>query len=178
MAGLNDKAREILDGLLSNGFPGYPSPAQIYLPCAEEEKPLSERPHSDSSKASAPGSEVVLLVEDETGVRELAREYLQMNGYKVIEAPDGATALSIYRQHQKEIDLVVADMVMPCMSGPELFERMKEINPGVRVIVSSGYSQDQEGRRMLRHGCLGYLQKPYNLESLDHLVRNVLDSGL
>lgn len=55
---------------------------------------------------------------------------------------------------------------------------MKEINPEVRVIVSSGYSHDQEGQRMLRHGCLGYLQKPYNIESLNHLVRSVLDSGL
>ena len=55
---------------------------------------------------------------------------------------------------------------------------MKDINPAVRVIVSSGYSHDQEGQRMLRHGCLGYLQKPYNIESLNHLVRSVLDSGL
>ena len=69
-------------------------------------------------------------------------------------------------------------MVMPRMSGPELFSRIKEINPSVRVVVSSGYSHDQEGKRMLRHGCLGYLQKPYNIESLNHLVRTVLDSGL
>jgi DNA-binding NarL/FixJ family response regulator len=55
---------------------------------------------------------------------------------------------------------------------------MKEINPAVRVIVSSDYSHDQEGQRILRHSCLGYLQKPYNIESLNHLVRPVLDSGL
>jgi len=91
---------------------------------------------------------------------------------------DGATALSTFRQRQEEIDLVIADMMMPCIGGPELFARMKEIDPGVRVIVSSGYSHDQEGRWMLRHGCLGYLQKPCNMESLNQLVRNVLDSGL
>jgi len=108
----------------------------------------------------------------------MAQLGLESKGYTVLTATDGATALSTFRQRQEEIDLVIADMVMPCISGPELFARMKEINPGVRVIVSSGYSHDQEGRRMLRHGCLGYLQKPYNMESLNQLVRSVLDSGL
>jgi two-component system cell cycle sensor histidine kinase/response regulator CckA len=56
--------------------------------------------------------------------------------------------------------------------------RAREINPDVRVIVSSGYSHDQEGERMLRHGCLGYLQKPYDIETLNEIVRSVLDSGL
>jgi two-component system, cell cycle sensor histidine kinase and response regulator CckA len=69
-------------------------------------------------------------------------------------------------------------MAMPRMSGPELFARMKEINPGVRVIVSSGYSHDQEGQRMLQHGCLGFLQKPYNVDQLCQHIRSVLDSGL
>ena len=86
--------------------------------------------------------------------------------------------MAIYREHWSEIDIVVADMAMPHMSGPELFARIKELNPGVRVIVSSGYSHDQEGQRMLRHGCLGFLQKPYNIDSLNQLVRSVLDSGL
>ena len=103
---------------------------------------------------------------------------LESKGYTVLAAADGAVATSIYREHWREIDIVIADMVMPHMSGPELFAQVKEINPGVRVIVSSGYSHDQEGQRMLRHGCLGYLQKPYNIESLNQLVRSVLDSGL
>jgi DNA-binding NtrC family response regulator len=103
---------------------------------------------------------------------------LESKGYTVLTAPDGATALSTFRERQDDIDLVIADMVMPRISGPELFASMKEINPDVRVIVSSGYSHDQEGKRMLQHGCLGYLQKPYNIESLNELVRSVLDSGL
>jgi len=69
-------------------------------------------------------------------------------------------------------------MVMPRMSGPELFEGMKQINADVRVIVSSGYSHDQEGQRMLQHGCLGFLQKPYDAEALCQAIRSVLDSGL
>lgn len=124
------------------------------------------------------GHECILLAEDEDVIRDMAQLGLQSKGYTVLTAPDGATALSTFRERQQEIDLVIADMVMPCIGGPELFARMKEIDPGVRVIVSSGYSHDQEGRRMLRHGCLGYLQKPYNMDSLNQLVRTVLDSGL
>jgi CheY-like chemotaxis protein len=79
----------------------------------------------------------------------MAQLGLESKGYTVLAAPDGAAGLSLYRQHSDEIEIVVIDMVMPHMSGPELFAALKEINPGVRVIVSSGYSQDQEGQRML-----------------------------
>jgi DNA-binding NtrC family response regulator len=103
---------------------------------------------------------------------------LEAKGYRVLTAPDGASALSRYREDWKKIDLVVADMVMPRMSGPELFAHMKEVNPNVRLIVSTGYSHDQEGQCMLQHGCLGYLQKPYNADTLNQTVRSVLDSGL
>jgi CheY-like chemotaxis protein len=119
-----------------------------------------------------------LLAEGKEVIREMAQIGLEAKGYRVLSAPDGASALSMYRGRQKDIDLVIADMVMPRMSGSELFAHMKEINPAVRVIVSSDYSHDQEGQRILRHSCLGYLQKPYNIESLNHLVRPVLDSGL
>jgi signal transduction histidine kinase len=144
-------------------------------------------PASKKSLAAAPaplratvrgGHECILLAEDEDVIREMAQIGLESKGYKVLCSGDGASALSTYRERQDEIDLVIADMVMPRISGPELFASMKEINPDVRVIVSSGYSHDQEGKRMLQHGCLGYLQKPYNIESLNELVRSVLDSGL
>jgi CheY-like chemotaxis protein len=108
----------------------------------------------------------------------MAQLGLEAKGYKVVAQPDGARALAYYREHWEDIDLVVADMAMPQMGGPELFAGMKEINPGVRVIVSSGYSHDQEGERMLRHGCLGFLQKPYDVDQLTSAIRSVLDSGL
>ncbi|HUJ08578.1 MAG TPA: response regulator [Verrucomicrobiae bacterium] len=144
--------------------------------------PASDKMPTVMTAAASPivrgGHECILLAEDEEVIREMAQIGLESKGYKVLTAADGAAAASLYREHSEEIDLVVADMVMPCMSGPELFARLKEVNPGVRVIVSSGYSHDQEGQRMLRHGCLGYLQKPYNIESLNQTIRSVLDSGL
>jgi signal transduction histidine kinase/CheY-like chemotaxis protein len=148
---------------------------EIFLPSSKKTMSATAVPLEATARG---GHECILLAEDEEVIREMAQIGLESKGYRVLSAPDGAAALSTYREHQTEIDLVIADMVMPQMSGPELFSRIKEINPGVRVVVSSGYSHDQEGQRMLRYGCLGYLQKPYSLESLNHLVRSVLDSGL
>jgi signal transduction histidine kinase/ActR/RegA family two-component response regulator len=155
--------------------PGQGTVFEIFLPASRK----APTPASSLTEtATRGGHECILLAEDEEIIRDMAQIGLEAKGYKVLTAPDGASALSTFRERQEEIDLVIADMMMPCVGGPELFARMKEIDPGVRVIVSSGYSHDQEGRRMLRHGCLGYLQKPYNMDSLNQLVRRVLDSGL
>jgi two-component system cell cycle sensor histidine kinase/response regulator CckA len=148
---------------------------EVYLPVTT--KPLPAQASATAGEVRG-GPECILLAEDEEIIREMAQLGLESKGYRVISATDGASALSRYREKWQEIDLVVADMAMPRMSGPELFARMKEINPGVRVIVSSGYSHDQEGQRMLQHGCLGFLQKPYTVDHLCHHVRSVLDSGL
>jgi DNA-binding NtrC family response regulator len=148
---------------------------QVFLPASQKE--LTALPDKTLGPIRG-GKECILLAEDEEVIREMSQMGLESKGYTVLTAPDGATALSTFRERQDDIDLVIADMVMPVISGPELFQRIKEIDPGVRVIVSSGYSHDQEGRRMLRHGCLGYLQKPYTMDSLNQLVRCVLDSGL
>ena len=155
--------------------PGKGTLMEVFLPATSKPRPAPAR-----DKAAVPkgGHERILLAEDEDVIREMAQLELEARGYKVLTASDGPSALARYRQEWQSIDLVVADMVMPRMSGPELFAGMKKINPGVRVIVSSGYSHDQEGIRMLQHGCLGYLQKPYNAEKLNEAVRSVLDSGL
>jgi signal transduction histidine kinase/CheY-like chemotaxis protein len=148
---------------------------EVYLPVTQ--KPLPAKAAQAASETRG-GRECILLAEDEEIIREMAQLGLESKGYRVITAADGAAALARYRDQWEHIDLVVADMAMPRMSGSELFARIKEINPNVRVIVSSGYSHDQEGQRMLRHGCLGFLQKPYNVDQLCHHVRSVLDSGL
>jgi len=148
---------------------------EVYLPAST--KPLPHAP-SATTQIARGGGECILLAEDEDVIREMAQLTLEAKGYKVLAAADGAAALARYREHSEKIDIVVADMAMPRLSGPELFDRMKQINPGVRVIVSSGYSHDQEGQRMMQHGCLGFLQKPYDGNQLCTAVRSVLDSGL
>jgi signal transduction histidine kinase len=148
---------------------------EVYLPVTT--KPLPATPAEGAGEVRG-GRECVLLAEDEEIIREMAQLGLESMGYRVITAPDGAAALARYRELWQNIDIAVVDMAMPRIGGPELFSKMKEINPGVRVIVSSGYSHDQEGQRMLQHGCLGFLQKPYNVGQLCQHVRSVLDSGL
>jgi signal transduction histidine kinase/CheY-like chemotaxis protein len=155
--------------------PGKGALFEVYLPVTTKPLPVEE---TASPARSRGGAECVLLVEDEDIIREMAQLGLESKGYQVLTAPNGAAALNLYRQQWQEIEIVVIDMVMPQMSGAELFAAMKAINPGVRVIVSSGYSHDQEGKRMLEHGCLGFLQKPYTAESLAQSIRSVLDSGL
>jgi signal transduction histidine kinase/CheY-like chemotaxis protein len=148
---------------------------EVYLPATDKPLP-AEKPKATG--VARGGKECLLIAEDEDVIREMAQLSLESKGYKVIAAPDGASALARYRESWQDIELVIADMVMPRMNGPELFSRMKEINPNVRVVVSSGYSHDLEGQRMLKHGCLGFIQKPYNPDALNQLVRSVLDSGL
>jgi signal transduction histidine kinase/ActR/RegA family two-component response regulator len=155
--------------------PGKGTLFEVFLPVTDKPLPAAT---ADNTVALRGGNECILIAEDEDIIREMAQLTLEGKGYKVMTAPDGAAALACYRQHWKDIGLVIADMVMPRMSGPELLAHVREVNPNARVIVSSGYSHDLEGERMLRHGCLGYLQKPYNPDALCQLVRSVLDSGL
>ncbi len=155
--------------------PGKGTLFEVYLPITI--KPLPAVQATAETKLHR-GTECILIAEDEDIIREMAQMALEGEGYKVIAAPDGAAALARYRRDWPTIALVIADMVMPHMSGPELLSKIKEINPNPRVIVSSGHSHELEGQRMLQHGCLAYLQKPYSTNALISLVRRVLDSGL
>jgi signal transduction histidine kinase/ActR/RegA family two-component response regulator len=155
--------------------PGKGTRFEVYLPATNKPLPAAQVVAETKPRH---GTECILIAEDEEIIREMTQMALEAEGYKVIATPDGAAALARYRRDWSRIALVIADMVMPHMSGPELLAKIKEINPDARVIVSSGHSHELEGQRMLQHGCLAYLQKPYNTNALLNLVREVLDSGL
>ena len=154
--------------------PGRGTTFKIYLPKIEEEVAgdlFDRRPGS----ADLPrGSEVVLLVEDEKGVRELARQYLEMNGYTVIEAEDGHTALELSAMHIGPIDLLLTDVVMPGISGRELADRISRSRPGIKILYMSGYTD----QAVVHHGILEsdavLLQKPFNMASLATKLREIL----
>jgi two-component system cell cycle sensor histidine kinase/response regulator CckA len=153
---------------------GHGTTFKVYLPR------VAQRPTSGKSSPGLTvlprGSETVLLVEDEDGVRALARHVLQLCGYTVLEARDGAEAVRIAGQHQGKIDLVVTDVVMPRMGGREVTERTASLHPGVKVLFLSGYTDDA----VVRHGILeaevAFLQKPFSPASLAAKVRDVLDT--
>jgi two-component system, cell cycle sensor histidine kinase and response regulator CckA len=127
-------------------------------------------------KATPKGSETILLVEDEPGVRRLARQILERTGYCVIEAAHGMHGLEVARQHDGPIDALVTDVVMPELGGRELADRLRELRPNIKVLFMSGYTDDD----MFRHGRLdartAFLPKPFSPSALLAAVRAALDA--
>ena len=146
----------------------------IYLPqVADEATP----PPPVESTVQPRGTETVLLVEDDDGVRAIARLILQKSGYTVLEATDGAEALRLYERHERHIDLLLTDAVMPNMGGRALAERFTAARPGVRVLFMSSYTPDDSLRLGVRNQQAAFLQKPFTAGTLTRKVRQVLDDG-
>jgi PAS domain S-box-containing protein len=122
----------------------------------------------------------VLAVDDESTVLALARDILEMHGYRVLTARNGEEALRVFRDQATGIDLVLLDLTMPVMGGRDCFRQLKEIDPRVRVLVSSGYSADGTARELLLEGAVAYVQKPYDVDALARVVRQAIenDTGL
>ncbi len=143
----------------------------IYLPASEkeiiEQKALPEEIFR--------GTETVLLVDDEDMIIDIGEKILKMMGYEVITAISGREALRLYKENQAKIDLVVLDMIMPGMSGGETYDRLKGINPNVKVLLSSGYSMDGQASEILKRGCSGFIQKPFRMSHLSQIIREILD---
>jgi CheY-like chemotaxis protein len=148
---------------------------RIYFPCLGGERLPAVVPPPSRVGAMPRGAETVLLVEDEDGVRALARFVLEACGYAVLEARDGAEALRLSGQHEGRLDLVVTDVVMPRMGGPEVAESVAASHPGVKVLFLSGYPDDAVVRRGLLQAEVHFLHKPYSPAALAQKVREVLD---
>lgn len=123
------------------------------------------------------GDETILLVDDEEVVIEAGEQMLSTLGYNVLVARGGMEALDIFKKNHEMIDMVLLDMVMPDMGGGEAYDRMKTINSGVRVLLSSGYSINGQASDILSRGCDSFIQKPFNLHHLSQKVREVLSAS-
>ena len=119
--------------------------------------------------------ETVLIVDDEHRVLDVGKKMLEKMGYKVWIAGDGKEAIEVYRKHGDEIDLVILDMVMPGMGGGETYDRMKAIDRSLKVLLASGYSVNGEASEILKRGCDGFIQKPFNIKLLSRKIREILD---
>ena len=150
---------------------GHGTTFSIYLPASEKEA-VKEKAAAGSI---ARGTETILLVDDEKMVLEVSKALLESLGYGVYAAGSGQEAIAVYMEKRNEIDLVILDMIMPGISGGETFDRLKEINPDIRVLLSSGYSIEGQARTIMDRGCNAFLQKPFQLEMLSRSVRKVLD---
>jgi two-component system cell cycle sensor histidine kinase/response regulator CckA len=122
------------------------------------------------------GDETILLVEDDASVRSLVRNLLERKGYHVIEADNGVSAMKLWRQHHDAIDLLLTDMVMPeGVSGQELAERLLREKPALKVIYSSGYTDDMLGKDSPLRDNPNFLAKPFDFHKLLKQVRDCLD---
>jgi len=145
---------------------------EIYLPRSTKQAIAPEK--SGSLKQIPGGSESILVVEDETGVRELASEFLRAGGYTILEAKDGAEALGMVAANQKELHLLLTDMVMPGMSGAELAHILRKARPDLPVIYMTGYAEFSGKNGEMAEGAAGVLQKPFSRATLLEKVREVL----
>ena len=150
---------------------------KIYLPrvASTGETTLSMAKPRRYARAE-PGTETILLVEDEANLRYLARQYLEKQGYKVIDAADGAVAMQIAVAHEAPIHLLLTDVIMPGMNGRELAQRISEIRPNVKVLYMSGYTENVIGHDGTLDADVRLLQKPFTLRDLKNMVREVLDA--
>jgi CheY-like chemotaxis protein len=121
--------------------------------------------------------ELILLVDDETEIAELASAMLTDEGYQVILARDGFEALRIYQQISKQIGLVILDFFLPVMDGDAVFDELRALNPDVAVVLSSGFAEQSKLGNMLAQGLRGFIPKPYTREKLLEQVRSTLDSA-
>jgi CheY-like chemotaxis protein len=143
----------------------------LYLPASEkivtEEKKVSEEVLS--------GTETILFVDDEDMVIEVGKRMLEKIGYKVLLAGCGKDAVKVYQKNKGEIDIVILDMVMPDIGGGEAFDMLREINSELKVLLSSGYSIDGQASEIMKRGCDGFIQKPFNIKQVSQKLRGILD---
>jgi CheY-like chemotaxis protein len=114
-------------------------------------------------------------VDDEPLIIDVGRNLLEHLGFKVLVAESGERAVELLRANRGRIDAVVLDMIMPGLSGAETFDRLHEIDPGIRVLLSSGYSIDSQAREILARGCSDFIQKPYDLKELSRKLHAVIE---
>ncbi|HWF11988.1 MAG TPA: PAS domain-containing protein [Bryobacteraceae bacterium] len=153
--------------------PGQGSRFLIYFPLAAGKV---EEPPALSADAAPVGLETVLLVEDEPGVRLLAETVLRKLGYKVLVADSGEAALKIWKEKQNSIDILLTDVIMPQMSGGDLAHKLRSMNPRLKILFMSGYTDDMIASHGVLAGETQLIQKPFTAEALGRRLRGVLDA--
>ena len=154
--------------------PGVGTTFRIYLPVSDVDGAI-EQEESREPVVILGGDETILLVDDEEALRDIGQEMLSDQGYRVITADSGETALQTFQGQNGPIDLVILDVNMPGMGGFQCLRELHQLNPGLPVIIASGYSPDERLRSMVSSGVDGYVAKPFRRLDLLKKVRDILD---
>ncbi len=152
---------------------GHGTTFSIYLPISDH----AVVNHDSSGGTICRGSETVLLVDDEPMIIEIGEALLTKLGYRVMTARSGEEAVELVHRNGAAIDLVILDMIMPGMDGSRAFERIRDICPAIPVILASGYALSGQAEQIMKSGCNGFIQKPFNVSELSQKLRHILDKG-
>jgi PAS domain S-box-containing protein len=159
------------DGIITvESTKGQGAAFSVYLPASD--KDIIEEKQSEQEILT--GSETVLLVDDEELILDVGVQMLKKMGYRVLTASHGDQAIEIYRRNKEPIAIVILDLVMPQISGGEIYDRLKAIDSNVKVLLSSGYSVNGQATEILNRGCDGFIQKPFRLDELSKKIRTIL----
>jgi len=150
---------------------GIGSTFNMYLPAFEKIIKDDEKKETDRRIS---GTGTILFVDDEKMIIDVGQAILKKLGYNVITATGGQEAVDLFGKNRNEIDLVVLDMIMPDMNGSEVFDRIREINPDVKIMLSSGYSLNDQAAEIMEKGCNGFIQKPFNMNKLSAKLSEIL----
>lgn len=151
---------------------GHGTTFNLYLPASDDEKSEALK----TNRQLLTGKETILLVDDEEGTIEVEELMLKELGYKVLAARSGKEAIELYKQNRSDLDLVALDMIMPEMSGKDTYDELKKIDPGVKVLLVSGYSLNKQIQEIMQSGCDGFIQKPFDIVQLSQKLRQVLEA--
>ena len=163
--------------ITSKSEPGKGTSFDLYFPQVETPtgEVVAESAARKVSASAISGTETILLVEDQEGIRELAREYLRQKGYTVLDAADGNEGLQVAAEYKNPIHLLLTDVVMPNVGGQELAKRLAQERGQVKVLFMSGYPDHATWDADLPDDSAAVLQKPFTLESLARKIRALLD---
>lgn len=145
----------------------------IFLPATESSAARTDEP----SPQKILGRETILIVDDEEQVLTVCGDSMKLLGYTVYTASSGDKAVGIFNDKSETIDVVVLDMIMPGLSGKETYRRLKQIDPQVRVLLASGYAMEGQAEEILKEGCTGFIQKPFQIEQLSLTIQEIMDAS-
>ncbi len=151
--------------------PGQGTTFRVLLPAAPSAAPA--KGEDDAKPVEHVGSGRVLLADDEPAVLKVGGRMLERLGYEVVLAPDGREALELYQQYDAGFRCVILDLTMPHIDGEEAFRQLRRIDPDVRVVISSGYNEQEVTQRFIGRGLAGFIQKPYTLENLAEALEQI-----
>lgn len=143
---------------------------EVFLPASQKTVSVDSKP----VQGVLYGKETILLIDDEQMILDVGSEILKMLGYTVLTASNGKRAKELFKEQKDEISLVILDMIMPEESGSLIYDQLKKLDPEVKALLSSGYSFNEQAAEIIKKGCNGFIQKPFNIDALSRKIREVI----